>query len=164
MIDQTEKLSKLKSKALSLLSRREHSIYELSEKLSRSLDKKDEDEDEDQDLITPVIEYMTELGYLDEQRYVDMVMRSRVAKGYGATRIRQELQLKRVDSEIISMCFEETSVDWFELAKEVRERRFGGDVVSDPKLKAKQQRYLYSRGFNSDQIHYAMDALSADDY
>lgn len=71
--------------------------------------------------------------------------------------MRQELQLQRVDSELVSLSFEACEIDWFELARQVRERRFGlDDPGDDQKLRAKQQRFLYSRGFSSDQIHYAM--------
>ncbi|KZZ10438.1 hypothetical protein A3765_07620 [Oleiphilus sp. HI0130] len=141
----------LKSKALDLLSRRDHSVHELSEKLRRHAP------DVDPRLLDEITTQLIELGYLSEQRYVDMLIRSRSAKGQGPARVRQELQLQRVDSELVSLSFEACDIDWFELARQVRERRFGlDDPGDDQKLRAKQQRFLYSRGFSSDQIHYAM--------
>lgn len=151
-----ELASELRRKALDLLSRREHSVFELQEKLRRHAP------DVDADMLDQITSNLCELGYLSEQRYVDMLIRSRSAKGHGPARVRQELQQQRVDGEIVSLSFEACEVDWFELARQVRERRFGlEDVGDDHKLKAKQQRFLYSRGFNGDQIQYAMNASDA---
>jgi regulatory protein len=141
----------LKKRALDLLSRRDHSVHELSEKLRRYAP------DVDVDLLGQITTQLIELGYLSEQRYVEMLIRSRSAKGQGPARVRQELQLQRVESELVSLSLEACEIDWFELARQVRERRFGlDDPGDDQKLRAKQQRFLYSRGFSSDQIHYAM--------
>ena len=143
----------LKRKALELLSRRDHSAHELSEKLRRYAP------DVDGDLLGQITAQLIELGYLSEQRYVEMLIRSRSAKGQGPARVRQELQLQRVESELVSLSLEACEIDWFELARQVRERRFGlDDPGDDQKLRAKQQRFLYSRGFSSDQIHYAMQS------
>lgn len=143
--------SELKRKALDLLSRREHSIYELVEKLRRHAP------DTEKELFDELVSELIALGYLSEPRYAEMLIRSRVSKGYGPSRVRQELQQKRVSRELISLSLEACDVDWFELAKEVRERRFGlSEFEGDQKLRAKQQRFLFSRGFSSDQVQYAM--------
>ena len=143
----------LKRRALELLSRRDHSVYELSEKLRRRAT------DVDQALLDQIMDQLIELGYLSEQRYVEMLIRSRSAKGHGPARVRQELQMQRVDGELVSLSMEACDVDWFELARQVRERRYGlDDPGGDQKLRAKQQRFLYSRGFSSEQIHYAMQS------
>lgn len=148
-----ELLADLKRKALDLLSRRDHSVHELSEKLRRHAP------EVEQDMLSQITTQLIELGYLSEQRYVDMLIRSRSAKGQGPARVRQELQLQRVDSELISLSLEASDMDWFELARQVRERRFGlDDPGDDQKLRAKQQRFLYSRGFSSEQIYYAMQS------
>jgi len=163
-----ELLSILKNKGVSLLARREHSRYELREKLLKSLPNNDCGQSEH--LIDEALEWVVDMGYLDEQRYADMVLRSRVAKGYGAQRVRQELSQKRVAPEIVQASFESCDVDWYELAKSVFERRFvsvgesAGESIGEnvsslerAKLKAKQQRFLYGRGFSSDEIQYAID-------
>lgn len=143
--------NELKRKALDLLSRREHSIYELIEKLRRHAP------ETEKEVFDDLVSELIDLGYLSETRYAEMLIRSRVSKGYGPSRVRQELQQKRVSRELISLSLEACDVDWFELAKEVRERRFGLlEFGSDQKLRAKQQRFLFGRGFNSDQVQYAM--------
>ena len=112
------------------------------------------------ELLEQTTAQLVEMGYLSDQRYVDMLIRSRSSKGHGPARVRQELQLQRVDSEMVSLSLEACEVDWFELAREVRARRFGlDDVGGDQKLRAKQQRFLYSRGFDSEQIQYAMRSI-----
>ncbi len=143
--------SELKRKALDLLSRREHSNHEMIEKLRRHAP------DAEQEVFDELVSELIDLGYLSESRYAEMLVRSRIAKGYGPSRVRQELQQKRVDGEVIGLSLEACEVDWFDLAKQVRERRFGlSEIGDDQKLRAKQQRFLYSRGFSSDQIQYAM--------
>ncbi|WP_197469563.1 RecX family transcriptional regulator, partial [Oleiphilus sp. HI0125] len=58
----------------------------------------------------------------------------------------------------VMLAFERDDTDWFELAKHTRQRKFGDwDLGFDLKQKAKQQRYLYSRGFSSDQVNYAFE-------
>ena len=152
MSEQAELLQKLKNKAVDLLARREHAIHELRDKLLRNLD------EDEQFIVDDVIEQMIEAGYLCEQRYADMLLRSRVMKGYGAARVRQELAMQKVDSEAVMLAFERDDTDWFELAKHTRQRKFGDwDRAFDLKQKAKQQRYLYSRGFSSDQVNYAFE-------
>lgn len=143
--------NELKRKALDLLSRREHSIYELIEKLRRHAP------DTDKEVFDELVSELIDLGYLSESRYAEMLIRSRVSKGYGPSRVRQELQQKRLSRELISLSLEGCEVDWFELARQVRERRFGlSEIEGDQKLRAKQQRFLFSRGFSSDQVQYAM--------
>ena len=51
--------------------------------------------------------------------------------------------------------FDLSIYDWFELVKEVRRKKFGMNIPVDYKEKAKQKRFLRSRGFNSDQINKA---------
>lgn len=165
-------LSDIKNKALFLLSRREHSSYELEQKLKRAFRSEDKDENADgasleQDAVNTavdlVLDEMKEAGYLSDTRYAEMVLRARSARGYGALRVRQELQQQNVDSEVIALCLEAADVDWFELAKASREKKFGAVSSSmDQKLRAKQQRFLYSRGFSSDQIRYALEAQNED--
>jgi regulatory protein len=166
-------LSEIKNKALLLLSRREHSVYELQQKLKRAFETKQKDEDagsepSDQEsvitTIAMVIEEMQGAGYLSDERYAEMVLRARSARGYGALRVRQELQQQKVDGEVIALCLEASEIDWFELARASREKKFGAASKSmDQKLRAKQQRFLYSRGFSPDQINYALEPQTEDE-
>ena len=70
-------------------------------------------------------------------------------------RIRQELQQRGVASELIESALQETEVDWFALAREVRARRFR-QYPQDQKEKARQLRFLQGRGFDAEQSFAAL--------
>ena len=75
------------------------------------------------------------------------------------------------------MALEEADIDWFELAREVAERKFGlrkseshrsstdhaTDHAASQKEKAKRMRFMQYRGFSYDQIKYALDSSVDDD-
>ncbi|MFT4811408.1 MAG: regulatory protein [Arenicella sp.] len=52
----------------------------------------------------------------------------------------------------------ELSIDWFELAVQVFEKKYAGKLIAYSKGQQKQQRFLYFRGFTHDQIHYAIES------
>jgi regulatory protein len=83
-------------------------------------------------------------------------------RGQGPQKIRYLLTQNGVSNDITSQTFSEFDEDWFTLAKEVRLKRFGDGFKSKEhneiyKEKSKQMRFLMTRGFESDQIQYAMD-------
>lgn len=144
--DSAELYQQTKAKALQLLARREHSVGELKDKLARHC--------ADQQLLDQVLQEMLDLRYLSDERYAEMLLRSRFNRGHGPIRVRQELKQNRVSSEVIQSSFEAFEEDWYALAREVRERKFGA-LPEDYQAKAKQMRFLAGRGFSSDQIEYA---------
>ncbi|NLQ18149.1 recombination regulator RecX [Marinomonas sp. M1K-6] len=136
--------------ALSLLSHREHATKELITKLKTRGHEEEE--------INATIERLQEMNYLNDQRFAEIFVRSRISKPLGANRIRQELIQKGINSELAKTTIAEADADWFELAKQLKERRFGEEISTDFKEKAKQSRYLQYRGFDFEQIKYALSA------
>jgi regulatory protein len=51
--------------------------------------------------------------------------------------------------------FDLSDFDWFQLAREIRQRKFGDASSLDFSETAKQKRFLQSRGFTLDQINQA---------
>mgnify|MGYP000326458574 CR=1 FL=1 len=51
--------------------------------------------------------------------------------------------------------FDLTLFNWFELAKDVKYKKFGDSKFLDYKEKSKQKRFLQSRGFGFDEINQA---------
>jgi regulatory protein len=134
--------------ALSLLSHREHSKKELATKLkTRGHEEKE---------VSATIERLEEINYLNDERFAEIFVRSRLSKPLGASRIQQELIQKGINSELAKTAISEADADWFELAKQLKERRFGEKISTDFKEKAKQSRYLQYRGFDFEQIKYAI--------
>jgi regulatory protein len=134
--------------ALSLLSHREHSKKELVTKLKTRGHEEEE--------ISAIIERLEEMNYLNDERFAEIFVRSRLSKPLGASRIQQELIQKGINSELAKTAITGANADWFELAKQLKERRFGEEISTDFKEKAKQSRYLQYRGFDFEQIKYAI--------
>ena len=89
-------------------------------------------------------------------------IRSRISRGQGLIRIKGELRQRGVDQETqaaaLAAVEEREAVDWFELARETLERRFSTPGDS-PKERAKRERFLAARGFDFEQIRYALSCL-----
>ncbi|MGP8291600.1 regulatory protein RecX [Vreelandella zhanjiangensis] len=140
--------------ALQLLSRREYSRAEIAQRL-----KKKAFENAD---IEACLDTLEEQGLQSDVRFAESFIRSRIIRGQGVIRIKGELRQRGVDQEILSnalACVEDNEgVDWFELASDTLARRFSspGDT---PKERAKRERFLASRGFDFEQIRYALSCL-----
>jgi regulatory protein len=143
-----------KEAAMQLLSRRDHGMYELHQKLSLK--------GYEQDDIEQAVSFCVELRYLDDLRYAKSQIRQHVYKGHGERRIRQELNQKRVAESIVEQALQEEPQDWFECAKAAAEKKFKGVNASDQKEYAKQVRFLQYRGYSFDQISYALSGEEED--
>lgn len=127
-------------KGVELLARREHSQHELTEKLI----KKGFDEPK----VYAAIERLIERNYLSDQRFTEQFVAMRIRQGKGPLKIINDLRLKGVDSTTINGVLGDYEVEyWRELAKEVYSKKFGDNFATEPKLRAKWQRFLVSRGF-----------------
>ena len=132
-----------------MLSRREHAYQEVLHKLQQK--------DQHYSQCIPILDEFKLADIQSDTRYASMRVRSGAAKGQGPERIRRECQQWQVDSNAIESAMAENDIDWFELAKQVRVKKFGETLPADQKLKFKQIRFLQYRGFNAEQINYAFE-------
>ena len=58
----------------------------------------------------------------------------------------------------IDLALEEADENWYALARDVRLKKFGPDTPIEFKEKARQMRFLQSRGFEPDQIQAAVSS------
>jgi len=137
--------SRCMNSAIYSLAMREHSRKELFDKLKR----KDFSENVDLDALLDELE---ENNYLNEERFVESYIRSRIARGQGAVKIINDLRQRGITTLLINNAMQEADVDWFVLASEQREKKFGENKPVDFKEKAKQMRFLSSRGFSAEVI------------
>lgn len=93
-------------------------------------------------------------GYLSDERYCEAYVRSKANAGKGPVHIMQHLRKNGVASHLIND--QMALYDWYEQAREVREHKFGTAVPDDYKQRAKQMRFLQSRGFGSDECRAAV--------
>lgn len=155
----------LKARALRLLSQREHSRSELSKKLSdylslkakvdRARDAYEPDEQGGQTdtpvlsrelQIESVLDDFEQRGWLSDVRFAEALVRRR-SERYGVRKIKDELQRAGVASETASALLDSLKTTEFQRAKELFERKFGS-IAEDQKMRAKQYRFLVSKGFN----------------
>jgi len=148
----------LKGRALRLLSGREHSRAELERKLQRF--------EEEPGSLALALDDLQAKGFISEQRVVASVVNRRSAK-LGAQRIRQELQAKGLDPQIVSDAVAALRDTELARAQAVWLKRFGA-APEDAAAAARQMRFLAARGFSGDAIRRVVkggadDMLLGDD-
>lgn len=134
--------------AMDYLSRREHAFHELSQKL---LAKGYESEEVSEALIR-----LSTQGLLSDERFTEAFINQRINRGSGPLKIRAELRQKGISDAMIEQFLDERDEQWQESAKAVRNKKFGSVLPLDLKEKARQSRFLQSRGFSSEHTRYAI--------
>ncbi|MEY3724551.1 MAG: hypothetical protein RLZZ365_486 [Pseudomonadota bacterium] len=141
----------LKARALRLLSRREYSRHELAHKLLQLQSQVGDEPPADlKEQITQVLDDFEAKGWLSDERYAQALVRRR-SQRYGLRRVVDELQRSGVDPGMISRLSHELSSSEFERAQALWARKFG-EISSDQKERAKQYRFLVSKGFNPELV------------
>ncbi|GEN29034.1 regulatory protein RecX [Halovibrio variabilis] len=140
--------------AIGLLARREYSRAELAQRLKKKAF--------DEAAIDDCLDTLIEQGLQSDARFAAVFVRSRMLRGQGVIRIKGELRQRGVDQDTLSAAFEAVeeseNVDWFELARETLARRFDSPGET-PKERARRERFLVNRGFDFEQIRYALSCL-----
>ena len=129
------------NKALDLVSRREHSQYELIQKLNKRFP-------ETMPIIEEVVKKLAVNNILNDERFAEMYLNSRARKGFGPKKIEMELNFKKVDSSFIAIAIAEYE-SWTENAQNELLKKFKGIKPTDYNSKMKQKQFLFNRGFSS---------------
>ena len=132
----------LKGRALRLLAGREHSRAELERKLAPHETEPGE--------LARALDDLQAKGFISEQRVVESVVHRRAAR-LGTGRVRQELQAKGVSPEAMADALDALRRTEVERAREVWRRKFG-EPAPDAAGRARQMRFLASRGFGTEAI------------
>jgi regulatory protein len=138
--------------AVALLARRDYSTAELRRKLK--------DRGYLEGAIEPVLIDLEETRKLDDQRYGNNVVAYRARRGQGPARIRNELRRSGLGDEQIEAAVAgtgEEGPDFIALAREARRRKFGSELPTDWKERARQARFLQYRGFSTDHIRAVLE-------
>ena len=140
----SSRYQKIRKRALDLLSRREHSEFELRKKLLGK--------DAAAHAVDEVIEDLKRDNYLSDDRYAEAYVRSRVERGDGPLKIRHELSRRGVSGVLIERHMDQGDEFWEIVLRRVRSRKFGAAAPGDYKEWTRQARFLQSRGFAPEQI------------
>ena len=144
-------LALCKNRGMELLSYRPMSAKELKDKLVQK--------GETSENAEAAVDWLRSRGFLDDERYAGMVVRHYAGKGYGAGRIRQELQRRGITREL-----------WDEALKELPEQedkldKFLSSRLKDPGDRAQVQKAsaaLLRRGYSWEEIRAALARFRAD--
>jgi len=132
----------LKGRALRLLSQREHSRAELERKLAAH--------EEEPGQLQRTLDELQAKDFISDARAADSVLHRRAPR-LGAGRIRQELQAKGLDPELIAHALITLKETELARAHAVWRRKFQ-NFPQDPAERAKQSRFLAARGFGGEVI------------
>lgn len=133
-------------KAVNLLSSRDRSKYEIIKALS--------EKGFDGAVTDMVIKRLTELGYIDDQRFAGRITQSLLGKGYGRYQIKQRMSAKGIEDNAyenaisLACSYEEE----FKSALSAATKKMGslGSETDIIRIKAKLSRFLVGRGFSYD--------------
>ncbi len=147
---------KHKNYVLWLLSRQDYSTKQITTKLqSRGVEP---------EYIQELITYCTEHHFIDDVRFCESFIIRQTNKLLGYQRIKSDAYNKGLDTELVETMINEMEIDWYQLAQSAYNKKFSNNNESlDYKEKAKRMRYLSYRGFNRDQIEFAMQPNPSDE-
>lgn len=95
---------------------------------------------------------LTGEGLLSDRRFTESYLQSRIGRGWGPLRIRAGLRERGVGGDLIDACVDINAEEWQDRVRAVHAKRFGGRPATRFQDRAKQARYLQSRGFTAEQI------------
>lgn len=152
----------LYNKAIELLARREHSRLELRRKLaSYSVSGKTGG---DPSLLSNVLDALVDNGYQSDERFAEAYVRSRLRKGFGLQRIGMELGQRGINEDMATVALttyvnnDSDDLNSEDIIFNAWQKKFGLPP-QDLKERGKQQRFLYYRGFSSDEIAQLFDRI-----
>ena len=123
--------------AIRLLARREYARAELEQKLlTQGWERKE---------LRAALDELTAEGYLSDSRYAHTLAAQKAGR-YSRRSIASELKTKGIDPPEIDAALAEAKIDDEATMKGLWERRFGR-APADEREKARQVRFLQSRGF-----------------
>ena len=143
----------LRLAGMDLLARREHGSAELKTKLTKRF----RERDCEPDLVEHVIQQLIEEGLLSDERFAASRVRQLAGRGYGPSRIRNDLRQQRVE-HLISDTMEEafdSEFNWEAEASVVYEKKYGGapiegDWDARQRERGRRLRFMQYRGFGAE--------------
>ena len=134
----------IRKKILDLLSRREHSKYELVLKLERRVDSSDK--------LLKEIDKLSDQNLQSDERFSESYIRSRYNSGFGPSRIKYDLSKRRVAESIINDAFIEIDLNWVEKLKKENIKKYGNENPKNMQELSKRIKFFVQRGFDKEMI------------
>lgn len=134
----------IRKKILDLLSRREHSKYELVLKLERRVDSSDK--------LLKEIDKISDQNLQSDERFSESYIRSRYNSGFGPSRIKYDLSKRRVAESIINDAFRDIDLNWLEKLKKENIKKYGNENPKNMQELSKRTKFFVQRGFDQEMI------------
>lgn len=131
------------NKALDILSRREHSKKELTDKLLKKFDVPE--------LIESVVDNLLKRNLVNDHRYCEAYVIARKRKGFGPKKILYELISRGVDESIATEVIDAEG-GWKNEALKAFNKKYKTGIHKDYKEQNKQKAFLQNRGFSFEEI------------
>lgn len=146
-------LSLAKSRALKIINARPMSRKEMRDRLI--------EKGESPDNAETCADWLCEMGLINDESYAGSVVRHYAAKGYGVTRIRQELRCHGVPNELWDTALEQMPEQDDKIERFIRARLTDADDRAQIK---KISDALYRRGYSWDEIKRAINKVKSEDF
>ncbi len=140
----------LRARALQYLARREYCRAELRGKLLPHVQADEDCEPVQPAALDALLDDLTARGWLSDERAATQLVHAKRSR-FGTQRIAHELRQKGIAESLISDALPQLKESELEAVREVWRKKFG-TAPQDEKEKAKQVRFLQSRGFSMDAI------------
>mgnify|MGYP000007484979 CR=1 FL=1 len=158
----------LKARALRLLSLREYSRKTLAAKLAESearwarlgAEQLEQTSQATTLSIEAVLDDFETRGWLSDERFAEALVRRR-SERYGTRKIADELERAGVDSQQSAKLLGALKETEFQRAYDLWARKYG-EKAQDQKERARQYRFLASKGFSSDVVARIIGGQSPD--
>lgn len=137
-------------KAIALLARREHSARELQSKLARKGLAADES--------AAALSALQDKNYQSDARFGEMLVRTRIAGGYGPRWIVAELKTHGIGDAAAQVLIDAAEPDWPALVRDLVRRRFGTRPAANLAERRKHAAFLLRRGFDAATVQSATRA------
>ena len=113
------------------------------------------------DDLNALLDSLTASDWLSDERAATQLLHARRPR-FGTQRITHEMHQKGLSVELIEQALPALKESELETARDVWQRKFG-TLPHDAKEKAKQMRFLQSRGFGFDVIFKVLQSSDAED-
>ena len=137
----------LKKRALYYLGKREYSRHELLQKIGPFAESLEITRQQ----VDQTLSELEQKDWLSDKRFVDQFVFSKKKK-FGLKKMEYELKMRGVDEIIIHDALNKIKSEEYDLAKNIWEKKFR-NLPEGQGEKAKQIRFLQSRGIDSTLIH-----------
>ncbi len=143
------------NKCYDLLSRRDHSVKELRQKLLRTSDEKNSDR---------AIEKMLEYGYLDDEKYAEKLLEHLLQnKKMSRAFIKQEMHKRGLSQDIISAALQDVEIDNIPTIIDLINTKYRNKIQAE-NGREKVTQALMRKGFSYSDIRSALNLIENDEY